>query len=112
MTDSLRRVLMTGDTVGGVWTFTLELAEALASNNIEVILATMGGPPSEQVPNITLLANDWKLEWMPDPWHDIEESGKWLLDLEQRYAPDVVHLNSFGHGALPWQSPTVLTAHS
>jgi glycosyltransferase involved in cell wall biosynthesis len=49
---------------------------------------------------------------MDDPWRDVEESGRWLLELEKEYAPDVVHLNSFGHGALPWQKPVVITAHS
>jgi glycosyltransferase involved in cell wall biosynthesis len=49
---------------------------------------------------------------MEDPWADVEASGKWLLDLERDYAPEVVHLNSFGHGALPWRKPVLLTAHS
>ena len=40
---------------------------------------------------------------MDDPWRDVAESGHWLLDLEEQYAPDVVHLNRYGHGALPWQ---------
>lgn len=110
---------MTGDTVGGVWTFTMELAEALGAHGIEVLLAALGGPPSRgqrseaaRVPNLKLLAADFKLEWMEDPWHDVEQSGQWLLDLEQRFAPDLVHLNSYGHGALPWSAPVVVTAHS
>src|SRR5262249_46488778 len=45
-TNAMKRVLMTGDTVGGVWTFTLELAEALGRHGIEVGLAAMGGPPT------------------------------------------------------------------
>lgn len=119
MNDSVQRVLMTGDTVGGVWTFTMELAEALGQRNVEVILAALGGIPSEaqqleaaEINNLTLLTTNWKLEWMDDPWPDVEESGSWLLSLEKEFAPDVVHLNSFGHGALPWKTPVVLTAHS
>lgn len=115
----IRRVLMTGDTVGGVWTFTMELAEALGAHDVEVVLAALGGPPTlEQrleacrIPNLDLLASDFKLEWMDDPWRDVAESGNWLLDLEEHYAPDVVHLNSFGHGALPWNAPLLVTAHS
>jgi glycosyltransferase involved in cell wall biosynthesis len=42
----------------------------------------------------------------------VEASGRWLLDLQEEYAPDIVHLNSYGHGALPWDVPVVLTAHS
>ena len=36
------RVLMTTDTVGGVWTYAIELTAALAPHGIEVVLAAMG----------------------------------------------------------------------
>lgn len=119
MNNAVRRVLMTGDTVGGVWNFTMELAEALREHDVQVVLAALGGMPSDgqwreaaEIPNLTVLASEWKLEWMEHPWPDVEASGRWLLDLEKECAPDVVHLNSFGHGALQWQTPVVLTAHS
>jgi glycogen(starch) synthase len=104
----IQRVLMTGDTVGGVWTFTLELAEALGAQGVEIVLAALGGNPSaaqiaeaSEITNLCLLGSDFKLEWMEDPWDDVAESGRWLLELEREYRPDVVHLNSLGHGALP-----------
>ncbi len=110
---------MTGDTVGGVWTYTMELAEALGAHGIDVVLAALGGPPSPaqraeagRIPNLDVLASGFKLEWMDDPWRDVAVSGNWLLDLEEQYAPDVVHLNSYGHGALPWRTPVVVAAHS
>lgn len=115
----ISRLLMTGDTVGGVWTFTMELAGALAGRGIEVVLATMGGEPSETqrteaaaIPNLMLHASRYKLEWMDDPWQDVEQSAAWLLDLEQHFRPDVIHLNTCGHGALPWRAPVVVTTHS
>lgn len=37
-----QRILMTADTVGGVWTYALELAQALDSRGIQIALATMG----------------------------------------------------------------------
>ena len=37
-----RRILMTADTIGGVWTYALEFARALGPHGIEVTLATMG----------------------------------------------------------------------
>ncbi len=115
----MKRVLMTGDTVGGVWTFTLQLAGAFAAHGVEVGLAAMGGLPSDpqradacRIPNLRLFESTFKLEWMPDPWADVEAAGSWLLGLEQSFAPDIIHLNSYGHGALPWAASTVLTAHS
>jgi glycogen synthase len=115
----LKRILMTGDTVGGVWTFTLELAEALAHQGIDVVLASMGGEADSaqradaaRIPGLTLRTTGFKLEWMEDPWEDVAESGRWLLGLEREYQPDLVHLNTYGHGSLAWGSPVVLTAHS
>src|ERR1700730_76828 len=116
---SIRRVLMTTDTVGGVWTFTLELAQQLSKLGIEVVMAALGRAPNPQqisdagcVLELIVLTSDFKLEWMEEPWSDVEESGRWLLHLEREYRPDIVHLNSFGHGDLPWSAPVILTAHS
>jgi glycosyltransferase involved in cell wall biosynthesis len=110
---------MTGDTVGGVWTFTLELAEALAAYGIEVVLAAMGGKATAaqveeaaQIPNLRLFTSDYKLEWMDDPWNDVDASARWLQELEAWFAPDVVHLNTYGHGSVSWRAPVVLSAHS
>ena len=115
----VRRVLMTGDTVGGVWTYTIELARALGDHGVEVALAAMGGEPSdaqraeaESIPNLRLHPSAYKLEWMEDPWDDVEASCEWLIGLEREFAPDVVHLNTYAHGSLPWRAPVLLTAHS
>src|SRR5439155_12621854 len=66
----------------------------------------------QQVANITLFESAWKLEWMEAPWDDVAAAGAWLLDLEALTRPDVVHLNGYAHGALPWQSPTLIVGHS
>jgi glycosyltransferase involved in cell wall biosynthesis len=111
-------VLMTADAVGGVWTFALDLARALADVDVRVSLAVMGPRPSpEQRAEAaaavwTLREADVKLEWMEDPWADVEEAGRWLLGLEEELAPDIVHLNGYCHGALPWRTPVVVTGHS
>src|SRR4051812_43359642 len=70
----MTRVLMTADTVGGVWTYALELADALAAHDVEVTLATMGRPlrPDqwEEVQASSVAAvheSAYALEWMPDP---------------------------------------------
>lgn len=107
---------MTADPVGGVWTYALELARALAGNGTEVILATMGAPlrPAQrrQAEGIRLYESAFKLEWMRDPWCDLERAGEWLLDLEAQLRPDVVHLNGYVHAALPWKAPVMVVAHS
>ena len=65
------RVLMTGDTVGGVWTFVLELAESLIDRGIVVCLATLGraatSTQKEQVSSLSGLTwydGGFKIEWI------------------------------------------------
>jgi glycosyltransferase involved in cell wall biosynthesis len=113
------KLLMTTDTVGGVWTYALGLAAALEPLGVAVVLATMGEPPREdqrrdaaRLTNVTLVTGAYKLEWMPEPWDDVRAAGRWLLELEQAHRPDVVHLNGYAHGALPWRAPVVVVAHS
>ncbi len=113
------RLLMTADTVGGVWTFALELARGLSGYGIEVALATMGAPLSPEqrteasyVPRLEVYESYFKLEWMPDPWEEVADAGAWLLGLERRLDPDLVHLNSYVHANLPWHVPALVTGHS
>jgi glycosyltransferase involved in cell wall biosynthesis len=113
------QVLMTADTIGGVWTFAIELCQEFSRRDMQIVLATLGRLPNESqleearsIPGLRLEPSDFKLEWMENPWYDLFESSRWLLSLEKQYAPSLVHLNSYGHGMLPWQAPVVLTAHS
>jgi len=116
---SRQRILMTGDTVGGVWQYALELSRALIAEGHEVVLATMGALPDRSqrleaaaVTGLTLYPSAYKLLWMPDCWRDVRAAGEWLLNLAAAVQPSIVHLNDFGHGDLPWKAPTVLVAHS
>jgi glycosyltransferase involved in cell wall biosynthesis len=52
------------------------------------------------------------LEWMEDPWTDVERAGEWLLEIAQRVQPDLVHLNAYAFGALAWPAPVVVVGHS
>jgi glycosyltransferase involved in cell wall biosynthesis len=115
----MAHILMTGDAAGGVWTYCMELAGALAAQGVRVTLATMGPIPgaaqreeARQIPGLTLYESACRLEWMDDPWDDVERAGQWLLQLERDTVPDVIHLNGYVHGALPWHAPVLLTAHS
>ncbi|MFT3917270.1 MAG: glycosyltransferase family 4 protein [Anaeromyxobacteraceae bacterium] len=113
------KVLVVADAVGGVFTWAMELARALRARGVEVVLATEGArlAPDQrlQVLAVEGLAHEegyFRLEWMPDPWAHVAAAGRWLLDLERRHRPDVVHLSSYAHGALPFRARKVLTAHS
>lgn len=110
---------MTTDTVGGVWHYSLELCRGLGRCGTEVILATMGAPLRQGqrievagVPNVQLVESRHRLEWMEDPWRDLDAAATWLELLEAQFAPDLVHLNGYAHAALPWSAPVVVVAHS
>lgn len=114
-----RTVLMTTDTVGGVWTYAMELSRALAGRGIRVVLAAMGDYPTfpqretaASIGCLTLESRPYKLEWMQDPWEDVERAGEWLLSLERAHRPEIIHLNGFAHGALPWSAPVLVVGHS
>jgi glycogen(starch) synthase len=110
---------MTADPVGGVWTYCMELIRALEPLDTEVVLASMGGPVSkaqclevETLSNAVLYEKSYSLEWMEEPWDEVDEAGEWLLDLARRTEPDYIHLNGYSHAALPWQVPVLIVAHS
>lgn len=114
-----RRVLMTVDAVGGVWTYALELAAGLAPLGVEVLLASMGPRPSAAqraaaaaLPNVRLEVSGYRLEWMDDAWDDVEEAGDWLLELACDFQADLIHLNGYVHAARPWGCPVLVCAHS
>lgn len=117
--ENPRRVLMTSDAVGGVFTYSLDLSSALAARGVEVALAIMGRAASpgqrreaEKIQNLALFERPCALEWMDDPWTDVDRAGEWLLEVERLVRPDVIHSNGFAHGALAWSAPCMVVAHS
>lgn len=112
-----KRILMTADTLGGVWNYALDLARALP--DVQFTIATMGrrlSPAQRQqvsaLANVTICESELKLEWMDDPWRDVDAAGQWLLQIAREVRPDVVHLNGYSHAALDWNAPVIVVAHS
>lgn len=111
---------MTTDTIGGVWTYAIDLCHGLAEHGIEVVLATMGAPvqPRQRADltplrdTVLLHESTFRLEWMENPWTDVTAAGQWLLSLEEACQPDLIHLNGYTHGALPFVAPKLVVAHS
>ncbi|MEG3191402.1 glycosyltransferase family 4 protein [Lysobacter sp. D1-1-M9] len=119
MAADRHRVLLTADTVGGVWQYALELAQGLSTCGDQVALATMGGPltqeqrrDAEAIDGLSLYPSNHKLAWMQSPWVDVDRAGDWLLEVAAQVQPSVVHLNDYSHGDLPWDAPVLMTGHS
>jgi glycogen synthase len=113
------RILMTADPIGGVWTYAIDLVRGLGEHDVQVVLATMGAPLTHSqrrevraLGNATLEESRFKLEWMPDPWHDVHAAGDWLLQLAQRHRVHAVHHNHLTHGHLNFGVPVLTVVHS
>jgi glycosyltransferase involved in cell wall biosynthesis len=110
---------MTADTVGGVWTYAVELARALDARGVRVAIASMGAPLAQHqratlagCRDVTVFESGFRLEWMQDPWDEVDAAGEWLMALERDLRPDLVHLNQYAFGALPFHAPKLVVAHS
>lgn len=120
------RVLMTTDTVGGVWQYALALCHGLAADGVEVTLAAMGPESAagaaacsadqradaETIPRLDVREHAGRLEWMTDSAADVARAGEWLRDVASDTRPDIIHFNHFAHAALPWREPTIVVGHS
>ena len=115
----MRKILLTADPIGGVWTYALDLARELGARDVSVILATMGAAlradqrtEAKELPNVELHESDFALEWMENSWAEVDRAGRWLQQIAAKTQPDVIHLNGYSHAALSWAAPVLIVAHS
>ena len=118
------RVLLTTDTVGGVWTFTRELTEGLLRMHHTVALISFGRAPSAEQRDwanyvqcefascFMYRASEAPLEWMQDNARTLSIALPMLLELIERFQPDILHSSQFCFGSLPVSIPKLITAHS
>src|SRR2546428_13968537 len=98
-------VLMTADTVGGVWTYTQELVSGLIQQGIRVTLVSLGKLPSPQqsawidaLPELDYRPTDYRLEWMQDSERGVEGSGHYLESGTRESRPDPLQFTSVFFG--------------
>jgi glycosyltransferase involved in cell wall biosynthesis len=92
---------MTADTVGGVWTYALDLAESLRPLGVQTTLAVLGPAPqpdqraaAEAVPGLRLLVTGLPLDWTADRPEAVLAAGEAVAGLARETAAEIVHLNS------------------
>lgn len=111
-------ILITTDTLGGVWSFTRELVGGLYHRGHHVTLVSFGRYPDREMTcwlpptRVRLIPTPFPLEWMQDSQSEIEAARDWLADVIAETCPDVVHTNQFAFASLPLSIPVVLTVHS
>ncbi len=112
-------ILVTADTIGGVWTYTRELVTGLLRRGERVTLVSFGDIPTaaqtrwmEHLKNFDYRPTAFKLEWMLDSEGDMIASAQYLEAVIQESKPDVLHFSQFYYGALKCDVPRVVVAHS
>ncbi len=112
-------VLVTADTIGGVWTYARELVTGLVRRGVRVTLVSFGDIPTpaqtewlEALRNVDFRATAFRLEWMQEARDDIDASSDFLKAIIEEVRPDVLHLNQFAYGALDVDLPKIVVAHS
>jgi glycosyltransferase involved in cell wall biosynthesis len=96
-----RRILMTADAVGGVWTYALDLARGLAAQGVQTVLAVCG-PPAEAakvaaasaVPGLVLRPLAQPLDWLAERPAEVMAAGRAVAEMAAEEAGDLVQLNS------------------
>lgn len=112
-------ILLTSDTVGGVWTYTRELATGLVRRGIKVTLVSFGEIPEprqmrwmESLRNLDFRPTAFRLEWMQGSAADVAASREYLSSIIRESDPDLLHLNQYCFGDLKFDIPKLVVAHS
>lgn len=112
-------ILMTADTIGGVWTYARELVTKLSHRGVRITLVSFGEIPSgpqlewiDGLPGVSYHPTAFRLEWMRDAQSDLEESSRFLESVIEETRPDLLHFNQFYYGALASDLPRIVVAHS
>lgn len=111
-------VLVTADTISGVWSYTRELVTGLVSRGMRVTLVSFGEIPLpeqtawvEKLHGLEYIPTAFRLDWMQEGEQDLQDSSAFLAQLVQDLKPDVLHLNQLCYGSLPGETPRVVVAH-
>ena len=118
------RILMTTDTVGGVWTYTKELSTQFLCRGSSVALVSFGRAPTatqrawvdDQTAQwggrFTFAASDIPLEWMQENAGAYSLGEPLLLELAESFGAELLLSSQYCFGALPCAIPRIVVAHS
>ena len=113
-----RRLLMTTDAVGGVWSYALDLARSLSSSRIDTMLAVLGPELSaeqrREAQSIDLAAvveTRLPLDWMCEGRDALRRAAQGIAFLAQRIDADLVQLNGSALAAEAVFGMPVLAVH-
>lgn len=111
------RLMLVTDAVGGVWTYSLELARSLRDWDVETILALIGPSPSDdqrrQAGALRLVDTGLPLDWTAERPVTVRMTGRGLARLASEVGADLVQVNSAALLAdCEFDCPTIAVQHS
>lgn len=117
---SPRRLFMTADAVGGVWTYAIDLARAFSAQGVRTTLAVLGPAPDlEQrraaaaIPGLRVIATGLPLDWLASAPDELAAAARRLSVIARESEADVIHLNSPALAAgAGFEQPVVGVCHS
>jgi glycosyltransferase involved in cell wall biosynthesis len=114
---SARRLLLSTDAVGGVWTYSVELARALRPLGVETVLAVMGPSPSaaqvEAAGGIRIVDTRLPLDWTAERPHQLRAAGQALARLAGKERAELVQLHSAALACdVEFDQPVIAVQHS
>jgi glycogen synthase len=111
-------VLVTTDTLSGVWVHTRELVTGLVNRGVRVTLVSLGEIPlpeqtswMENLRGLEYHPTAFRLDWMQEGEQDLKDSFAYLAGLVREVEPDLLHSSQLCYGSLPVPIPRVVVAH-
>lgn len=114
------RLLLTTDAVGGVWTYSLDLARELSLAGVEIVLAVIGPGPSDEaraaariIPGLGLVDTGLPLDWTAETPEQILDAGTRLAELAREQRCGLVQLHTAALAAArSFEVPVISVHHS
>ena len=110
------RLLLTADSVGGVWQYATDLARALQPHGIVPILAVLGPPPSPDqraaAEGLTVIETGLPLDWLAGSPSAVKAAAKAVAALAAPKRVDLVQLNTPALAVADYPVRVVAVAHS
>jgi len=101
-------VLLTVEPPGAAWPHVDTLVRELSALGVDVAVAAIAPPrPGQRVeyagiPGVELLPCPAAAPSVPEHLAKRERIASWLMEVEEVFNPDVIHLTGYLHAGLPW----------
>jgi glycosyltransferase involved in cell wall biosynthesis len=114
------RIFMTADSVGGIWTYAIDLARELSHAGFDLAIAVCGPPANsaqladaKSIACLRLIQADVPLDWVAAGAPEVLAAGSRLAALAEDFGADLVHLNSAAYAAGgAFRAPLLVACHS